>query len=113
MTDSVYKVCSRAAFREAEASGTLEPSRDDARDGYIHLSTATQLAGTLERHFRGERGLVLLRVATERLQAGALRWEAARDGQLFPHLYGGLPVSAVVQVSEIEDAEPRKLPAGL
>ncbi|HEU5073427.1 MAG TPA: DUF952 domain-containing protein [Polyangiaceae bacterium] len=113
MTDFVYKICSRAAFRAAEASGALEPSRDDARDGYIHLSSKTQLAGTLERHFRGERGLVLLRVAPERLPKGALRWEAARDGQLFPHLYGSLPVSAVVHVSDIEDAEPRKLPAEL
>lgn len=107
MTELVYKICSRAAFRDAEATGALSPSADDARDGYIHLSSEAQVAGTLERHFREQRGLVLLTVAVARLPDGALRWEASRDGQLFPHLYGTLPVSAVIEITEIEDAEPR------
>src|SRR6187549_2420790 len=106
MTDPIYKICSRAALRDAEACGELRPSADDARDGYIHLSTQAQLRGTLERHFRGQRSLVLLSVSVERLPAAALRWEPARDGKLFPHLYGALPMSAIVGTSEIDDAEP-------
>lgn len=107
MPELVYKICSRAAFRAAEATGELQPSADDARDGYIHLSSETQVRGTLELHFRGQRALVLLSVAVDRLPESSLRWEPSRDGQLFPHLYGPLPVSAVMQVTEIEDAEPR------
>lgn len=113
MSSEVYKICSHAALREAESSGELPPSVDDVRDGYIHLSTGAQLRGTLDRHFRGQRALVLLTVAVERLPAAALRWEPARDGQLFPHLYGALPMSAVLRVSALEDDEPRTLPAGL
>jgi len=110
MTDHVYKICSRAALRDAEACGELPLLGDDARDGYIHLSTQAQLRGTLERHFRGQRSLVLLSVSVERLPRTALRWEPARDGQLFPHLYGALPMSAIVSTTEIDDAEPRQLP---
>jgi len=112
MTDTIYKICSRDALRDAEACGELRPSADDARDGYIHLSTAGQLRGTLERHFRGQRSLVLLSVSVDRLPEQALRWEPARDGQLFPHLYAALPVSAIVRTAEIDDVEPRQLPAG-
>jgi len=112
MNDHVYKICSREALRDARACGELRPSADDARDGFIHLSSAAQLRATLERHFRGQRSLLLLSVAVERLPAEALRWEPARDGQLFPHLYGALPVSAIVETTEIDDAEPRQLPAG-
>ena len=112
MTDHVYKICSRGALQDAEACGELRPSADDARDGFIHLSTRAQLRGTLERHFRGQRSLMLLSVCVERLPAEALRWEPARDGQLFPHLYGALPMSAIVETAAIDDAEPRSLPAG-
>jgi uncharacterized protein (DUF952 family) len=110
VTDFIYKICSRAAFREAEAAGELAASADDVRDGYIHLSSRAQVRGTLERHFRDQRDLVLLTVAVERLPAGALRWEASRDGQRFPHLYGSLPVSAVERVLDLSDDEARRVP---
>ena len=110
VTDFIYKICTRAAFREAQASGALAPSADDVRDGYIHLSSQAQVKGTLERHFEGQRDLVLLSVDVERLAAGTLRWEASRDGQLFPHVYGPLPASAVVRVFEVADDEACRLP---
>ncbi|MBI1186504.1 MAG: DUF952 domain-containing protein [Alphaproteobacteria bacterium] len=72
-------------------------SQDDGRDGFIHLSTAAQVEGTLARHFAGEQGLLLIAVDARALGA-ALRWEASRDGALFPHLYGPLPLSAVRSV---------------
>lgn len=110
VTDLIYKICPSAAFREAEATGALAPSADDVRDGYIHLSSKAQVQGTLERHFRTQRELVLLTVAVERLEVGALSWEPSRDGQLFPHLYGSLPVSAVVRVLELPDDDASRVP---
>jgi|SRR6187399_2038208 len=109
VTDFIYKICSSASFREAQASGALAPSADDLRDGYIHLSSHAQVKGTLERHFRGQRDLVLLSVSVERLAAGTLRWEASRDGQLFPHVYGSLPTSAVERVLELPDDEASRV----
>ena len=96
MDDLLYKVLRASEWREAQAQGALAGSPDDLRDGFIHLSTRGQLAGTLERHFAGETGLVVLEIAAARLRAD-LKWERSRDGALFPHLYGVLPLDAVIR----------------
>ncbi len=93
----VFKIAPAEAWQEASATGKLAPSLDDVRDGYIHLSTRAQLAGTLRKHFNGQTDLVLLAVDAEQL-GPALRWESSRGGQLFPHLYGELEQRAVLQV---------------
>jgi uncharacterized protein (DUF952 family) len=85
----VYKVAPRAAWDAACRGGIYEGSADDVRDGFIHLSAADQLGGTLAKHFRGQDDLVLIQFETRALGA-ALRWEVSRGGQLFPHLYAGL-----------------------
>ena len=66
----------------------------DIRDGFIHFSTATQVAETAARHFANERDLVLVAVDADAL-GRSLKWEPSRGGALFPHLYGPLPISAV------------------
>jgi uncharacterized protein (DUF952 family) len=66
----------------------------DVRDGFIHFSTAAQLAETAAKHFAGLTDLVLVAVDADALGA-ALKWEVSRGGALFPHLYGDLPLSAV------------------
>lgn len=97
----VYKICPLASWLEARSRGELSPSPDDQRDGFIHLSAAHQVQGSLERHFGGRPGLVLLTLGVDRLPAGSLRWEASRDGQLFPHLYGVLATELVSGVIEL------------
>lgn len=95
MTDVAYKLVDRAGWEQARASGTYEGSAVDRADGYIHLSAAAQLAETARRHYAGRSGLVL--VALDLAVLGEdLRWEASRGGDLFPHLYRPLPLSAVV-----------------
>jgi len=91
----IYKVCGADEWAAAEGWGNYEGSADDRRDGFIHFSTAAQLAGTLARHFAGRDGLVLIAVEADGL-GEALKWEASRGGDLFPHLYGALPVSAAL-----------------
>jgi uncharacterized protein (DUF952 family) len=69
-------------------------SEKDRADGFLHFSTAEQLPGTLARYYAGEMDLVL--VAVDAAAFGpALKYEPSRDGALFPHLYGPLPLSAV------------------
>lgn len=98
---TVYKICTESDWSQAKAKGALEPSADDARDGFIHLSAEDQVAGTLEKHFKDRTGLVILTVDTALLPDGALKWEASRGGALFPHLYGPLPVAAVTSPKPI------------
>jgi uncharacterized protein (DUF952 family) len=90
---TIYKVCDGAEWAAAERAGLFEGAAVDRADGYIHFSTAAQLGETLRKHFRGRTGLVLIAVDAAGL-GEALRWEPSRGGDLFPHLYAGLPARA-------------------
>ncbi|KAB1071051.1 DUF952 domain-containing protein [Methylobacterium planeticum] len=96
----IYKICPRALWREAEAAGRFDGAPVDRADGFIHFSTAAQAAGTAARHFAGAQDLLLVSVDADALGA-ALRHEPSRGGDLFPHLYGPLPLSAVRAVAEL------------
>ncbi len=95
----IYKICSASAWREAERLGVFAGSADDSRDGFIHLCTQAQIAETARRHFAGQQGLFLIVVDRDML-GEALRWERARGGELFPHLYAPLDLMAVTDVLE-------------
>jgi uncharacterized protein (DUF952 family) len=92
---TIYKLCSTALWREAEQAGVFTGSSIDRADGYIHFSTAAQVAETAALYFRGEADLMLVAVDGTRL-GPELRYEASRGGALFPHLYAALPLTAVV-----------------
>ena len=96
----IYKICPASAWREAERQGVYRGSADDARDGFIHFSTAPQVPETLRKHFFGQRALFLVEVDDEAL-GSALRWERSRNDELFPHLYGELDLGAVIGVHEL------------
>jgi uncharacterized protein (DUF952 family) len=69
----IYKICSASAWREAERQGVYRGSADDLRDGFIHFSTAAQVAETARRHFFGQKGLFLVEVDGDALGAGSAR----------------------------------------
>jgi uncharacterized protein (DUF952 family) len=131
---TIYKLMTRAEWEAVRESGVYRGSEHDLRDGFIHFSTAQQLAETARKHFSGVPDLVLLAVDSDLLlsppspqpspasspwracqsawpqtdAAGervgvrgsctastSLRWEPSRGGDLFPHLYTHLPLSAV------------------
>jgi uncharacterized protein (DUF952 family) len=91
---TIYKICRRAAWREAESGGAFRGSEADARDGFIHFSTAAQVAETAAKHFANAADLVLIAVDAGAL-GPSLKWEPSRGGALFPHLYAALPLAAV------------------
>ena len=91
---SVFKILDAEVAGVFQQDGRFRGAEIDLADGYIHLSTATQVAETLAKHFAGREGLVLLTIDPGRLPE-PLRWEPARGGALFPHLYADLPWSAV------------------
>src|SRR5689334_18021255 len=92
---TIYKILRAAEWQEAERDGVFRGSPDDKRDGFIHFSTAEQTPGTYEKYFSGQPGLVLAAIDATALGLG-LKWEPSRGGALFPHLYGDLPLSAVL-----------------
>jgi uncharacterized protein (DUF952 family) len=88
---TIYKICDEAAWRAAERAGVFRGAAIDLKDGFIHFSTARQVAETAARHFAGVDGLLLIAVDADALGA-TLKWEPSRGGALFPHLYGELPL---------------------
>ena len=93
----IYKICPEAAWREAERQGSFAGAPVDLADGFIHFSTAEQVAETAAKHFAGQSDLLLLSIDDANL-GEALRYEPSRGGALFPHLYGPLPLAAVRDV---------------
>jgi uncharacterized protein (DUF952 family) len=100
---TLYRILSAADWESARAGSAFRGSAHDERDGYIHLSAAHQVLETAAKHYAGKADLVLLYIPVAALAepAGALRWEASRGGDLFPHLYGELRVSAVQRVEPL------------
>ena len=98
--DFIYKVASGEVFRASEAAGTFLGMPIDHADGYVQFSQATQLRDTLRLHFAGQSDLTLFAVRTEAL-GERLRWEPSRGGQLFPHVFGVVPMAAIAHCSSI------------
>jgi len=95
MAATIYKILPSCLWSDAITAGEFLGSPLDVADGFIHFSTALQVRETAAKHFAGATDLVLIAVDAERL-GGALKWEVSRGGDLFPHLYGAMPLTAVL-----------------
>lgn len=91
----IFKILRRPEWDAFRAAGRTAGAPVDLADGYIHFSTAAQVAETAARHFAEESDLVLLAVEADIL-GEALKWEPSRGGALFPHLYRELRMEDVV-----------------
>ena len=92
---TAYKVLTADQMAALEQESVFAGAPVDMADGYIHLSTAAQLTETVDKHFAGQSDMHIAAVDLEAM-GGAVKWEESRGGQLFPHLYAPLPLSAVV-----------------
>ena len=105
----ILHIVGRREWEEAVRCGRYAPeSLGD--EGFIHCSTRAQIVDTANRFYRGRRGLVILWIDQEKLEA-SVKFEApksahaelahdARADERFPHLYGPLNLDAVVEVIE-------------
>jgi uncharacterized protein (DUF952 family) len=93
----IYKICTIAEWSNALSKNVFEGSPVDEADGYIHFSIASQVRKTTAKYFSDVSDLYLLEVDIT-LLTEPLLWEESRGGDLFPHLYGSLPTTAVTAV---------------
>lgn len=106
-------MCTAADWAAALEAGEVRPAAP-GDTGFVHLSTQQQVHLPANRVFAGRRDVKVLYVDPRRL-AAPLRWEPGVPGDpsamLFPHLYGPLPLGAVVQVADyLPDADGRFAP---
>jgi len=97
LTTPIYKICRESEWADAVAEGQFAGSSADRKDGFIHFSTANQMQKTAAKHFAGQTDLVLVEFDAVRL-GPALKWEASRGGDLFPHLHDILSPTAALDV---------------
>ena len=99
MTQTAFKIFTADQWAQFQRDGLFHGAPVDLADGYIHMSTADQVEETLAKHFAGQSGLVVAEVDLSGF-GEALKWEVSRGGALFPHLYGVLPMAAVITHDE-------------
>ncbi|MEM9971645.1 MAG: DUF952 domain-containing protein [Pseudomonadota bacterium] len=91
----IYKIFRPAEWDSLASAGTTTGAPIDVSDGFIHFSTAEQVRATAALHFAQAGDLVLAAVEADALGQD-LKWEASRDGALFPHLFRELRLDDVV-----------------
>ncbi|MCG7394829.1 DUF952 domain-containing protein [Microvirga sp. ACRRW] len=96
----IYKISPESLWREAERLNSFGGAPIDIQDGYLHFSTENQVRETATRHFAGQGDLLLIAIDADKL-GSALRYEPSRGGDLFPHLYAPLALSAVLWVKPL------------
>lgn len=99
---TAFKVLTGEEMAILERDGVFGGAPVDLEDGFIHLSTADQLTETVDRHFAGQGDLHVAAVDLGAYNDQALRWEASRGGQLFPHLYAPLLLETLVAYSPLD-----------
>jgi uncharacterized protein (DUF952 family) len=98
----VYKILSSAEWQQVLAAQELAGFGIDLTDGFIHLSSGDQVKKIAQLYFDGRNDLMLISIDGGSLRE-ALRWEKSLDDALFPHVYGTVPMGAVI------DAVPLRL----
>ena len=96
---TAFKVLTQQQWADFERERVFRGAPVDIADGYIHLSTAEQLEATIAKYFADQTGLMIAEVDLVCL-GDAVRWEPARGGDLFPHIYAELPIHAVVSLQK-------------
>tara|TARA_Y100001960_G_C14769309_1_gene878909 strand:- start:3205 stop:3561 length:357 start_codon:yes stop_codon:yes gene_type:complete len=94
--DLIFHMCREEEWLMAQKSGRYSGSSQDVADGFLHFSTSAQIRESASKHRAEQTDIVLLTV-TPSLLGNALKWEPAREGKLFPHLYGDLCLEAVIR----------------
>jgi len=92
----IYRIAEARDWEAAQGVGYFE-SADLIAEGFMHCCTAQQIAAVANRYYQGYEVLLLLEIDETRGQA-PLRWEDLTNaGELFPHVYGRIPLAAVMR----------------
>lgn len=83
----VYRVMLNNEWDEFKKKKKFFGNKLDIQSGFIHLSTKSQIKNTIEKYFKNENSIIIIKINVKDI-AKNLKWEISRNNQLFPHLYG-------------------------
>ena len=98
----VYRILTHEEWEASRREGEIRPTERDTLDGYIHLSSESTLAETIQLHFKPEEPLVVVALSVGAL-GDSLRWEQvpSRGDAPFPHLHDDrIVMEAILQVMD-------------
>jgi len=97
----IFHITTPADWERAQRDGSYTAD-SLTTEGFIHCSERQQVAWVVNKHFKGRAGLIVLHIDRSRLDADVRHENLEGGEQLFPHVYGAIPVSAVVKVTPLE-----------
>jgi uncharacterized protein (DUF952 family) len=100
-SEFIYHVTTQKEWDQAKENGEYKPAGFD-QEGFIHCSIERQVAGVLDRFYKGQTGLVKLKIEKAKVTRPVLFELAVDLDELFPHIYGSLNLDCVVDVIEIQ-----------
>jgi uncharacterized protein (DUF952 family) len=111
--NKIWHITKRQQWEQAKLAQVYRSETLES-EGFIHCSTSQQVLKVANAFFRGQQGLVLLGIDSEKVQA-EIRYEEVDGKEYFPHIYGALKTEAVIEVLDFEpgDMGQFKLPKPL
>lgn len=92
----IFHLTSQHEWHDAKSKGEYKPADFD-REGFIHCSYGTQLVAVANRRFRGRTDLQVLVIDPMKLKTPVINENLEGGSECFPHIYGTLPIEAVVE----------------
>lgn len=108
----IYRIAEPSDWLAAQASGAFA-SADLSAEGFIHASERQQILRTAEKYYRNRADLLLLEIDEQKLNVRVVREDLAGSGQRFPHIYGPIPMAAVVRHLAFSTVAERGCPVSL
>ena len=99
-SEYIYHVTTQKEWEQAKVKGAYQPEGFD-KEGFIHCSVEKQVQGVLERFYKGQTGLVKLKIEKSKVNRPVLFELAVDLDELFPHIYGTLNLDSVIDIIEI------------
>ncbi len=99
-SDFIYHVTTKMQWAEAQLKGQFD-SDTLATEGFIHCSTEPQVAGVIERYYKGQTDLLKLKIEKSKVDRPLIFELASSINEVFPHIHGALNLNAVVEVIEL------------
>jgi len=98
----IYHICTRESW-EAQSENKIYVHDSLEEEDFIHCSESQQVEGVLERYFKDENNLLMLAIESKKL-ISKLQYDAAPNGEFFPHIYGPINKDAIVAIKKIKES---------
>ena len=103
----IYHIFEHTTLEELRSKENYSPQGFE-QEGFIHASTKEQVARTLNKWFKGKESVKVMKLDASKIAPEVLYEDLMNEGILFPHIYGELNTSAIIEVIDLKVGENGK-----